>query len=103
MNAKFEAEHFKDTFKNISANNLPSQGFVVVQPRIKTRIFAPVGKIPENCAPCYVLDHTLARALSPQPTTLWSDNPAYSKLSAARPPAAAWSPAFRTDPTTLVL
>ena len=57
----YEAEQFRDTFRHISTDYAPSFGFIVVQKRINTRIFAMGGKSPDNPAPGTVLDHTVTK------------------------------------------
>jgi len=59
--ARYEAEQFRDTFRHISTDYTPSFGFIVVQKRINTRIFALGGKNPDNPAPGTVLDHTVTK------------------------------------------
>jgi aubergine-like protein len=59
--AKYEAEQFRDTFRHIAEDYQPSFGFIVVQKRINTRIFAIGGKTPDNPAPGTVLDHTVTK------------------------------------------
>jgi len=59
--AKYEAEQFRDTFHYISEDYNPSFGFVVVQKRINTRIFAMGGREVENPAPGTILDHTVTK------------------------------------------
>ena len=59
--AKYEAEQFRDTFSLVAEDYQPSFGFVVVQKRINTRIFALGGKEPENPVPGTVLDHTVTK------------------------------------------
>ena len=49
--AKYEAQQFSDTFRHISDDYQPSFGFVVVQKRINTRIFALGGREPDNPPP----------------------------------------------------
>ena len=58
---RYEAEQFRDTFRHISTDYTPSFGFIVVQKRINTRIFALGGKNPDNPAPGTVLDHTVTK------------------------------------------
>ena len=59
--ASYEADQFRDSFRHISDDYSPSFGFVVVQKRINTRIFARGSKAPENPPPGTVLDHTVTK------------------------------------------
>jgi len=59
--ARYEAEQFRSTFRLVSEDYSPSFGFIVVQKRINTRIFARGSKAPENPPPGTVLDHTVTK------------------------------------------
>ena len=61
MHAKYKAEQFKDTFKNVSANDLPSLGFVVIQKKINKRVFVLGGITLVNPTRDTVLDHTVTK------------------------------------------
>ena len=61
ISAKYEAEQFKDSFRNVSETYKPGFAFVVVQKRINTRIFFQGTKELENPPPGSVLDHTVTR------------------------------------------
>ena len=58
---RYEAEQLRDTFRHISTDYAPSFGFIVVQKRINTRIFALGGKNPDNPAAGTVLDHIVTK------------------------------------------